>query len=449
MRFVFKSVAAAAMFLLAANGVLSANAPAAHRVGKFDFGYEVSGDFRARPVQVFDDGVGKTYFQFRPGEPIPVVLVGAGQSMLLPRPEGPYFVVDGIARDYTLVMGLSRGRAVHFSITSGVLKPQDVQAQPAAAGSNHPTADQSVLVASAGALPEGSLRRVSYAAASPESRGDWSQGSYATPLRGDAIRWESQSRREATVAFAVGDSKLTPQMGNALRKLAALVGSDTRIELLGVEDESMKEGLADKRALAMREVLERAGVPARNISIRQPRDIPVSRAEGKTRVVEATVRWFPVQSMPMPQVSAPSPAPQAMAAAKPAMSEETIKMLLARGLISQAQATAMASLALEQAAPVPQAPKAVGQSAEWDLRRQDGSVSAALSRWAKRAGHELVWDTAIDAPLNGEMVLQAANFREALAKAMEGLQRAGYPLRARVYSDKVVRVYAEEATPAR
>ena len=82
---------------------------------------------------------------------------------------------------------------------------------------------------------------------------------------------------------------------------------------------------------------------------------------------------------------------------------------------------------------------------EWELRKADANVGASLQRWARAAGFEVVWDTSIQAPIVADSVVVAGDFKTALSKVFEGLQKAGYPLKARVFSDNVVRVYSPES----
>lgn len=432
----FNSIALAVALLAFTANSMSANDP--QRVGQYDFGYQVTGDFRARPIQVFDDGVAKTYFQFRPGEPIPVVMVGEGQKILFPRAEGPYYVVDGIARDYSLAMGMSRGRAVHASVIAGVVKPSEaVAAQATAVGS------QKVLLASATAtLPEGTLQRLGYAQPSPESRNDWTANSYATPLRGDSVQWQSEQPREATVAFSVGESKVSQEQLKALAALARSAGTSTRVEVIGADDESMRERLPIERAEAIKAVLVRAGVPPQNVAILQPRAIAATRVVGKRRVVDSIVRWYPMTAMAVPALAQQPVAPAAANVSETGvkgLSSETVRLLLARNLISKDQAAKMLVATRSSETPA----RAVREAMEWDLRRIDGTMSSAVKRWGRSAGYEVVWDTSVDAPITGEAVVAAADFKGAVSKVMEGLQKAGYPIKARVYSDNVVRFFSE------
>lgn len=395
-------------------------------LGQFDFQFQISGDFRARPVQVFDkQAEGKTYFQFRRGEDIPVVFLADGKQWFVPRQEGGMWVVDSAARDFTLVMGMSQARVQHVTVAAGVVK----SASPAGA----------VLVASAdGGLPDALLARAQPRQPSPESQGNWTTGSFAQPLRGDVITWRSEQQREAPVSFPVGGSKLSPATVKALLSLGRSIGNTARVEVIGTDDESLLEKLPTERAEAIRSELVRAGVPPQNIVVGQPRPAPVVTGAGKSRVVESIVRWYPTAPM-LP--AAPTASSEHARTPAAGLSPDTLRMLVSRGIISQEQA----AQAMNTGAGGLAEKRGSREVTEWELRKADANVGASLQRWARAAGFEVVWDTSIQAPIVADSVVVAGDFKTALSKVFEGLQKAGYPLKARVFSDNVVRVYSPES----
>jgi hypothetical protein len=178
--------------LLSAGLIACAQVPPAPTVGKWDFAYQISGGQNVGPVQVFDDGEGKTYFQFREGQVIPTI-IGASGKILIPQRVGPYMVVDGAERDYTLSLGMARSHVVHTSVASGVVKAVDVPESLNGGAPKAPLqAASAASVPTALSPPQGLvLPRKSYRVRGPEAKGDWSQNSYATPLRGDATAFVS------------------------------------------------------------------------------------------------------------------------------------------------------------------------------------------------------------------------------------------------------------------
>jgi hypothetical protein len=422
---------AAAAIAVVASSACGASDP--QRVGQYDFGYQISGDFRARPVQVFDDGVSKTYFQFRVGEPIPAVMLGEGQKIVFPRPEGPYYVVDGIARDYLLAMGMSRGRAVHASVIAGVFRPADLAAlQP-------PRSDQThgMVASDEHVVHDGVVQRAAYAQPSPESRNVWTSNSYAQPLRGDVVHWQAEQPREASVGFARGVARLTRQNAKAIAALARSVGTTTRVEVIGTDDDSMREQLPVQRAEAIKGALVGAGVPTHNVAIIQAREAGTVHGTGRQRTVDSIVRWYPVTAM----AAAPAPTLQRADALERGPSPETARMPASGGLAEPDQTAKPVAVAPRAIAPAaPAAPEGV----EWELHRADVSMSGAMLRWGKVAGYEVVWDTPVDAPITGDARVASGDFRSAVTQVVHGLQKAGYPIKARMYSDKVVRFYGAE-----
>lgn len=170
--------------LLSAGLIACAQVPPSPTVGKWDFAYQITGGSKVVPVQVFDDGEGKTYFQFREGQVIPSI-IGASGKILIPQRVGPYMVVEGAERDYTLSIGLARARVTHTSVASGVVKTDEVpeSLQPSTVGaSSAATGSATELVPPPGIVQP----RKSYRVRGPEAKGDWTQNTYATPLRGDA-----------------------------------------------------------------------------------------------------------------------------------------------------------------------------------------------------------------------------------------------------------------------
>ncbi|MDH0866715.1 toxin co-regulated pilus biosynthesis Q family protein [Mitsuaria sp. GD03876] len=68
---------------------------------------------------------------------------------------------------------------------------------------------------------------------------------------------------------------------------------------------------------------------------------------------------------------------------------------------------------------------------DWTFTRADGTVHLALSRWAREAGWQLVWEVDRDFPIDAEVTLRG-NFVEALEQAMAALRDTDCPLQARL-----------------
>lgn len=418
-----------AFALLSSGGNVMSNTDATANVGRFDFAYSISGDPRARPIQVFDDGSARTYFQFRPGTPLPAFFTATG-DLLLPRQEGPYVVVDSRARDFILAIGLVRARVVHAAVLSGL--------QPSHTGARAAGRTPGTLIASAaGGLPPGALSAAAGAGPARWDAGDLTQSSYATPIKGDVVEWQEQGRTvEQPVLFVEGSSAIPKAVRRALVDLAGRIGSDARVTVVGREDASLKEGLAEARARALRDVLISAGVPAPNIVAQIGVESGEPIVRGKVRLVASTIRWTPTRAPrllegPNRSTATRADALHASGVTGPA---ETVARLLADNKISAEMAKRILDdLKLRD----PQLIKRT--QGEYSIRREDKDIAAAVARWASRDGYELIWD-APKAAVTGDMTLRGESFLDAVRQVVNGLQQAGYPIQATAYSDKVVRV---------
>lgn len=450
----------AVLCCVAASSAFTMMGPTGNKVGRFDFGYELHGKGIARPLQVFDDGEQKTYFQFHPDDPTPVVLEHDGRTVLVPTREGPFTVVDSLARDFTLVMGGSRALVRHQTVEARMRGTLDEIERPVR------------LAALGGGLPAGMVLAKGTPAVAPQNggtTGDLQESSYATPVKGDVIEWRGAGRTvEQPVLFIEGGWVLAKEVKRALVTLAGQIGPEARVIVIGREDSSMKDGLAERRAGALRDALVHAGVPAANIvaQIGSETGEPVKR--GAMRLVASTIRWTPISVVQagtaapaQPSVS-PSTAgaavvtPQAQAQAQTQTqlqaqlaqhSNELVNQILAdmvkAGRLSadgaqqiKAQRAAQVRTA-PPAAATAKAPSAPGSI--YELRVADGTVGEAMTRWARASGHEVVWE-APRAPLIGEAKVVATDFLDAVRQVVTSLRKAGYPIKARAYADGVVQV---------
>lgn len=80
----------------------------------YDFAYQLSGDRRVAPVQVFDDGA-STWLQFTPGQALPAIFDlgrdGQAGNLLSYVQQGPYVVLNGTAGGFLLRIGDVTARA--------------------------------------------------------------------------------------------------------------------------------------------------------------------------------------------------------------------------------------------------------------------------------------------------------------------------------------------------
>lgn len=377
-----RNVAAATVLLAFGVTATPAGLQSSASIGRYDFGYLPQGDARVKPLQVFDDGE-RTYFQFRSDSPVPAIFVGNGREMLMPFRDGPYVVVAARPREFTLALGLARATVVHADVASG--------AQPRL---GDPRGD--VLLS-----PAGILQPARYDA------GNATLSSYATPLRGDIIAWKDASQQQdQPVLFLEGSATLSSAVRTAVPRLAKRIGSDAQVTVIGRDDPSMKEDLAQARAAALRKALIAEGIPASNIRMQVGVEVGDPVTSGGKAMYASTIRWT-------------SPAPQDTAT-------ETYAHPAGAGA---------AGLRAEVFASVATVPK-------FDLKPEDGTIGAAMQRWAKTAGYELVWD-AMEVKLTGASTVQATDFLSAVKRVVGDLQRLNYPVTPQLFSDRVVRVYVK------
>ncbi|KWK83516.1 toxin co-regulated pilus biosynthesis Q family protein [Burkholderia ubonensis] len=101
-------------------------------------------------------------------------------------------------------------------------------------------------------------------------------------------------------------------------------------------------------------------------------------------------------------------------------------------------APAVPAAALPAAAPVPAA-------SSWDVRASDGTIRGVLSRWARTAGWQLVWDVPVDFSVDAQATLRGS-FEDALQALVASLGRTSTPIQAILYQgNHVLRVVAQGA----
>jgi len=387
-------VQAACAAALASVGGNALSLPGPRMVGHYDFGYAIRGDRAARPVQVFDDGAGKIYFEVRPGQPMPAVFAGKGLELLVMQAEGQFFTARTGASEFTLVLGparatVARGDAVLGGETISVAPPAD---------DGHPAeVAEGRLLASAGpGLPAGvrfdgpvaSPRRGSADAADAV---DIASTNYAAPVRGDIIEWTDPGvAHTQPILFATGGATVSADVRAALSALAARIGHEASVVVEGRGDASGKEALAQARAVALREVLVASGLSRETIrtrSISEGEGVAGGVAEGG-RVAGALIRW-----------TTPARTHRASGGTLPA---------------------------------------------PFELRSSDTDIAGAVRRWARGAGYDVVWDLDWTAPITGRAQLDASSFMQAVQEVVAGLRAQGYPVRAQAYADHVIRFSAPE-----
>ncbi|RQR63100.1 pili assembly chaperone [Burkholderia sp. Bp9002] len=81
----------------------------------------------------------------------------------------------------------------------------------------------------------------------------------------------------------------------------------------------------------------------------------------------------------------------------------------------------------------------------WDVRASDGTIRGVLSRWARTAGWQLVWDAPVDFSIDAQATLRGS-FEDALQALVASLGRTSTPIQAILYQgNHVLRVVAQGA----
>lgn len=416
-------------------GMPSAIGSAAQRVGQYDFTYLTSGEGRAAPVQVFDDGK-NTYFQFRAGEAIPAIFqTKTGKpELLVPAFEGPYVRVNEIAGRFTLQLGRSQAHVVYGgggregvpqinAVASNGMTTPYTGAYPSNRGTK--------LVASLGSA----LQHL--------NPGDMQANSYATPVKGDRVTWQEAEVKSETheVPFVRGAAKLGPAATKQLTSLAAAIKAANRITIIGRDDDTYKEGLEGARADAIRAALLKLGANSSAIVVR-------------TGVAKAAVngQWpsdIQIETVRPNMIARPGPSDRVDRAREESV-RANVDGLVRVGALTQEQAEAILRSGESQRAPATSAtqPQPVAQPVRnlevppsgFDFKVSDKTISNTVRRWAAATNYEVVWEApkAADAPIAGDGLITSDSIKDALDKIVTGLKRKGYDLQATIYSNRVI-----------
>lgn len=427
------------LFALAFCAIPSAIGSASQRVGQYDFTYFTSGEPRATPVQVFDDGK-STYFQFHAGEAIPAIFQNKnGQvTLLVPNFEGPYIRVPETGGRFTLQLGRAQAQVVYGGTDREGTPPIEAVnrngMRTAYAGGGYPASANVKLLAAIGTT-------------STQSPNDALEAnSYATPAKGDRVTWK-ESETEITeyqVYFAAGKETIGTQAKKSLSKLTSEAKGATTVTIIGRDDTSEKEGLELARANILRDAFIKMGVSADHIKVKTG-----VMGTAKDKLWPSDIR---IERVIPTAISRPTD-PQSN---KTSYIQSNVDNLVRAGVLTPEQGVAMVSkgaevrheaslpgsVATATQTPTPKAPvNAEVPPSGFDFKAIDKTIAGTIRRWASATNYQVVWDAApsVDAPVTGDAVIAAASMKEALDKVVTALQRKGYDIQATVYSNRVVR----------
>jgi len=81
----------------------------------------------------------------------------------------------------------------------------------------------------------------------------------------------------------------------------------------------------------------------------------------------------------------------------------------------------------------------------WRLSRNDGTVKTVLTRWAARAGWQLIWEAPVDFPIDADATIDGS-FEDALQSVVAALSSSTAPIQAILYEgNKVLRIVSKGA----
>lgn len=413
------------------------------RVGAYDFSYLLSGDARAKPVQVFDDGR-NTYFQFRAGEAVPAIFSARSgvTQLVVPTQEGPYVKVPEVHGRFVLQVGRAQANVIH-----GAGERADAPQISAMAPNG-----MSTPYVGEGSLPAGGRLVASLAPVAMNLGNEQAldRNSYATPVKGDRVYWPERSEAvEHSFGFSRGGYVLSREARRALGSMAQRAAPSARFTVIGRDDDSYKEGLERARADALRDALTKAGIASERITVRTG----VAQPSRKGKLWESTVVVESQSEAPRLQL-ATTDAGSSSRASNPAIASN-IEALVRSGVLNRAQAAAILTRhqATSQAAGTAAAEAPAGGVAQvpeggFTLTVADKTISGAVRRWAKALSYQVVWDASaqLDAPIAGDGRIEGQNISDAMDQLVRGLKEKGYVLEVTIYANRVIRFSTPTAT---
>lgn len=244
-----------------------------------------------------------------------------------------------------------------------------------------------------------------------------SSNSYATPIRGDIAAFTSgrTQQDEYSIPFAQGSHALSAAARRGLEKLATSVSDGASVVVVGREDDSMKEGLEQARARAIRSVLVARGVREENITVR----LGVGERAGKEWLSHVRVLR--------------EARPERTLTAQAGGASRGDSAALDRARAWQAQQGVPAS---QHAMPAQPGRGVEAPADGFAMSPSDGTISGALRRWAQATGYQVVWEVPreSDPAIRGVGRLNASSIKEAMEALMTGLRDKGYHVDMAIYA---------------
>ena len=372
----------------------------------YDFSYSASGDKRAVPFQVFDDGK-ETFFQFKSDDaPAIFVVHGSQRQIVQAKKSGMYVVVDGVQPEYILQVG---------DFTATVKKAGMGNSSIADESNIHTVMNDQYGTAEDKKMTE-FPNRVEFA---PKT--DWDQPVNVNAEK-KAVASESQ---DFYVPFAKGATKLGKLGKKKVDQIAEGAKGAIRIEVRGGADSS-SYSQSIMRAISIQDALVAKGIKEDKIVVSE---LPGVKSGGKNIFLsKVTVFVAKKQDVKPESVALDSTSAKIMQGVKD-------------GVISPEDAARMM-------AAVPQGEKAKTATPEekkpevWVASKSMGSVKSVISDWANKAGWQLSWEIQSDYPIIADANF-SGSFTDAVTSIAKSMENNQLPIRVIFYDqNKVLRIVA-------
>lgn len=394
-------------------------------VDNYDFDYMVQSE-SIKIVQVFDDG-SSTFFQLSANGSIPAVFAEVEGDFKFAQMEmfGPYIKVPFTAKRYMLKIGNSIARVAYVGERVKESHPKLVE-------SLHVKDPQAASVSNERELPNEYLG------------GAWGRDrpqvtthnrySYSDRMRGDRVEWTNipSQMPEKPINFKFGTTTVADIAPKKFHAFAKEYESAIRIELIGYDDSSAKEGLAKERIEAVTSALVAAGIQRSIIRSKTARSVMQGSEKGK--VLGVSIIGYKAN------LYAPEPQPaiqDATAAVAANLNTDSIGQVLKNltlGRIKPSEAQAeLARLSKVQPA------TRKSEISMWEIKKDDETMQTAIGRWALQSGYEVVFNDFPHVPVTGDLSFESKDFISAIKYMMAQVKIAGYTIdEPTLYSDNVM-----------
>lgn len=424
MKFVAK-IASSVLLSCALAACASTSEPPRKMVDNYDFDYMVQSE-SIKIVQVFDDGK-NTFFQLSANGSIPAVFAEIEGDFKFAQMEmfGPYIKIPFTAKRYMLKIGNSIARVAYVGERAKDSGPQVAESRSV----NRPQAvDESVERQ----LPNEYLGGA-WGRDRPQAT-THNRYSYSDRMRGDRVEWTNipTLMPEKPISFKFGTTTVADIAPKKFHAFAKEYADAIRIELIGYDDSSAKEGLAKERIEAVTSALVAAGIPRSVIRSKTARSVMQGSEKGKVLGV-SIIGYKATLYAPETQPSiSDATGPVASNSNSDSIGQVLKDLTLGRIKPAEAQAELARISKTNQTTRKP-------EIATWEIKKDDETLQVAIGRWAAQSGYEVVFESFPYVPLTGDLSFESKDFIGAIKYMMAQVKIAGYKIdEPTLYSDNVM-----------